>query len=241
MTYPANFLADLPLFAGISPQNIDSMLSCLNPRQKVYAKGEQILHAGETLSCMGIVLSGSVLIVREDFWGNRTVMGQAGPGHLFGETYACLPHIPLEVNVTASEDSEILFLDVRRLLTVCSNTCLFHTRLIQNLLSQIAAKNLMLSHKAEHMSRPTTREKLLSYLSEQALANGSRQFSIPFDRQQLADYLAVERSAMSRELGKLRKEGFLTFQKNNFTLREKYLQANPDISFPDTQKAPGTP
>lgn len=209
-----------PLFRGVEPEEIRSMLSCLNANEGTYKKGEFIFRNGDRLNTMGLVLSGSVHIIKEDFWGNRTIIGIASAGRLFGETYACVQSEPLEVGVVAAETAEILFLDARRIITVCTSACEFHTRLIQNLLSVLAEKNLMLTKKMEHMARKTTREKLLSYLSEQSLKQGSPVFEIPFNRQQLAEYLAVDRSAMSSELGKLRDEGILTFNKNKFHLLE---------------------
>lgn len=157
-------------------------------------------------------------IFKEDCWGNRSILSQAVPGQLFGEVYACIPDETAQVNVTAAEDTLVLFLDVQRLLHTCTPPCPFHTRLIQNLLSVIAHRTLELTRKLEHLSKRTIREKLLSYLSEQSRQAASPAFSIPFSRQQLADYLLTDRSAMSHELCKMREEGILTFHKNQFEL-----------------------
>lgn len=209
------------LFEGIEEKDIPSMLSCLSARKKSFKKGAFIFFSGEKIEVVGLVLCGSVHIIKEDFWGNRTMIGEAGPGQLFGEVYACLAAEELGVSIISAEDTEILFLDVKKIVGVCTSSCCFHTRLIRNLLSIIAQKNLALTRKMEHMSKKTTREKLLSYLSFQSMTNNSSSFEIPFNRQQLAEYLAVDRSAMSKELCRLRDEGMLTFRKNKFHLKEE--------------------
>ncbi|WP_040195657.1 Crp/Fnr family transcriptional regulator [Candidatus Soleaferrea massiliensis] len=206
------------LFSGITETEALSMLECLSARTAYYEKNEQILRFGDAVDTVGMVLSGSIHVSKEDFWGNRNILTVAGPGELFAETYACVPDALLSVSVTAAVPAEVLFLDVRRVLTTCSSSCVFHARLIRNLLSVMAAKNLAMNEKMTHMSRRTTREKLLSYLSAQSLRQGSPVFDIPYNRQQLADYLSVDRSAMSNELCKLRDEGVLRFERNHFTL-----------------------
>lgn len=166
-----------------------------------------------------MVLSGSVNIEIDDLWGSKTILGHAEPGQLFAETYACIPGEPLMVSVVASERCEVLFLNAARLLTTCSNSCTHHNKLIRNLLQISAGKNLSLSRRSLHTAPKSIRSRLLSYLSEQAKQSGGYQFTIPFNRQQLADYLGVDRSAMSNELSKMRRDGLLTFEKNQFSLR----------------------
>lgn len=210
------------LFSGIKDEDISTMLNCLSARIASYQKEEFILHTGDLVDQVGMVLSGSVLIIKEDFWGNRSILSEISPGSLFAETYACIGTTPLEVSTVASSDCKVLFLDFQKLLTTCSSACHFHTRLIRNLLSTLAQKNRILTKKLEHMSQKTTRDKLLSYLSAESLKAKSPSFTIPFNRQQLADYLSVDRSAMSSELGKLRKEGILDYNKNTFLLKENF-------------------
>lgn len=207
-----------PLFMGISGQELSSLLSCLSPRTKNYHRDDMILRMGDHADALSMVLSGSVLVVEDDFWGNRNIVAHIGPGEVFAETYACLPSAALGVGAVAAEDTRVLFLNIRRVLTTCSASCLFHERLIRNLLSTLAQKNLYLNQKLRHMARRSTREKLLSYLSAQAMSHGSPRFDIPFNRQQLADYLSVDRSAMSSELGKMQKEGLLQYDRNHFML-----------------------
>ena len=155
------------------------------------------------------------------FWGNRNILADAMPGDLFAESYAFLPGELLRVSVVSEEPSRLMLVDSRRMLEICSSACRFHTRLVQNVLAESARKNLALTRKLSHMSKRTTREKLLSYLSGQSLAAGSETFEIPFNRQQLADYLCVDRSAMSNELCKMRDEGMLSFDKSSFHLKSE--------------------
>jgi len=206
-----------PLFHGICEEDLPGLLSCLGARSRAFQKGELLLHRGERITQLGLLRAGTVHIIREDFWGNRSIVGLAGPGDIFAESYA-LTGAPLEVSVLANSDGEVMFLEADRVISGCQQVCSFHSRLSRNLLSLIAKKNLNLTEKMRHMARKTTRQKLMSYLSAQALRAGEPEFDIPLDRQQLADYLAVERSAMSATLGRLRDEGTLEFHKNHFRL-----------------------
>lgn len=211
-------LAKTALFRGCEPEEVEAMLACLGAVRRAFAKGTQILRTGETVSSLGLVLSGRVRIESGDVWGNTTVLDQVGPGEVFAETYACTPGEPLMVDVVAAERSEILFLAISRVLQTCPSTCEHHHRLIQNLLSLSAQKNLNLSRKIFHTSPKTIRGRLLSYLSEQAIRSGSQHFTVPFNRQQLADYLNVDRSALSNELSKMQRDGLLKVDKNRFEL-----------------------
>ena len=201
-------ISALPLFRGVPAEELPALLARASARTCTFQKGELLLRRGDVTRRLGLVLEGSVHIIREDFWGNRSIVGLAGPGEVFAESYA-LAGEPLEVSVLAAAPGAALFLEADGLTDA---------RLTANLLHLLARKNLMLTRKMRHMARRTTRDKLLSYLSAQALAAGSSEFDIPMDRQQLADYLAVDRSAMSAALGKLRDEGVLTFRKNHFRL-----------------------
>ena len=213
-------LSAAELFRGISPEETADLLRCLAAERRRYERGERVLRAGDTTERLGIVLSGRVLIEKTDLWGNTAVLDSVGPGQIFAETYACIPGQPLLVTVTATEETEILFLNTAKLLQTCTSACAHHSRLIQNLLQISARKNLALSQRMLHTAPKTIRGRLLSYLSQQALEAGSRRFAIPFDRQQLADYLGVDRSALSSELSKMGKEGLLQCRKNVFELKE---------------------
>lgn len=211
-------LKSTQLFFGLSEEEISSLLSCLNANLKHFKKGEYVFSQGERLGDVTILVEGSLHIQKDDYWGNRSILGQVAPGEMFGESYVAPQSTPLLHDVIATEDSAVMFFDVKRILTTCSSACRFHTLVVQNMFFAISEKNRALVQKIGHMSKRTTREKLLSYLSEQAKKQQSAQFTIPFNRQQLADFLSVDRSAMSGELCKLRDEGLLSFKKNQFTL-----------------------
>ena len=194
------------------------MLACLDPRTERFAKDAILLRTGGAAESIGLVLSGSVLIVQEDIWGNRSILSKAGPGQTFAAAYACAPGSLLNVSVAAETPVTAMFLNVRRVLTVCPSACEHHSRIIRNLLGELAEKNLRLGEKLTHMAQRTTRAKLMSYLSAEARRLGRCEFDVPFTRQQLADYLAVERSGLSLELGKMKMEGLLDFHKSHFVL-----------------------
>ncbi len=210
------------LFSGVQPEEISAMLKCLSARIKHYKKDEFIIRSGDYIRSVGMVLTGTALIIQEDFWGKRTIISEAMSGALFAETYACIPSIPIEMSVISDSECDVLFMDFNRIMNVCTSACTFHTRLLQNFLSSIARRNLILTKKMQHMSKKTIREKLLSYLSAESLKNNSSTFDIPFNRQQLADYLSIDRSALSNEMSKLQDEGILTYKKNRFTLKEDF-------------------
>jgi len=212
------FLKKTALFRGTTEVELPTLLGCIAPSYRDFAKNEMILHQGEDITSIGMVLSGRVQIIEEDFWGNRNIIADVWPGEVFGESYAFLPGELLRVSAIAAEPSAVMMIDARHMLEICSSACRFHTRLVQNLLAESAKKNLALTRKLSHMSKRNTREKLLSYLSSQSLSAGSDVFEIPFNRQQLADYLCVDRSAMSNELCKMRDEGMLTFERSSFHL-----------------------
>lgn len=205
------------LFTGIDDENIEYVLSALSAAKRTYRSGEYIFRAGEYISSAALLLEGSVYIQCEDYWGNLSILNKIFKGEIFGEAYAFGTACTILNNAVAAEDSTVLFLDINRIFTVASD-CEFYPIVIQNLFALIAEKNRMLAQKLGHMSQRTTREKLLSYLSEQSIKSGSPAFDIPFNRQQLADFLSVDRSAMSNELCKMRDDGLLRFKKNHFVL-----------------------
>ncbi|HIW80321.1 MAG TPA: Crp/Fnr family transcriptional regulator [Candidatus Acetatifactor stercoripullorum] len=213
-----SLLSNTALFRGVHQKETDSLLSCLQAYEKSYEKNQVILHAGDMVDSLGMVLEGTVLIEADDIWGNRSILDKAECGQIFAETYALLPGEPLMVNVTAACCCRILFLNVRKLTQTCSASCPFHHKMIGNLLSLSAEKNLKLSRRIFHTSSKSIRGRLISYFSQQVRQNGSYQFTIPFNRKQLADYLGVDRSALSNELSKMQKEGILSYEKNTFRM-----------------------
>lgn len=207
------------LFRGIVGEALKEVLTCLGSTDRRYPKGAVILRAGEPATHLGLVLAGQVQVSRLGADGSRQVMAAIGPGGLFGEAYACAGTQWLPVTAAAGVDSHVLLLDRARILAPCAAACPFHQGLIANLMAVLAQKNIQLSQSLEHLSKRTLREKLLSYLEEQAALAGKRRFVIPFDRQALADYLCVDRSALSRTIGGLRQEGVLEANHNVFCLR----------------------
>ena len=212
-------LRSASLFSGVSEEELAAMLSCLDTRMENFPKESFVLRTGDTVESIGIVLSGSVLVIQEDIWGNRNILSKAGPAQTFAAAFACAPGSILNVSVIADTPTTVLFLNVKRILHVCPSACSHHSRIIRNLLTDLAEKNLRFSEKLTHMGQRTTRAKLMSYFSAEAQRLGTYEFDIPFSRQQLADYLAVERSGLSLELGKMRDEGLLDFHKNHFVLK----------------------
>lgn len=212
------FLSKSILFSGTTPEDIKNMLTCLGAEERHFKKDAIIYNLGDTVKTMGLVLSGSVNIEYDDIWGNRSILNHIAKGEIFAEAYACIPNEPLMINVSSAEDSSILFLNTERLLSVCPNACPFHNKIIKNLLAVTSQKNLRLSQRILHTSPKSIRGRLIAYLTYQATLNGSYKFTIPFNRQQLADYLNVDRSALSNELSKMQKDGLLTVKKNLFQL-----------------------
>ena len=206
------------LFSGVGEDDVTSMLSCLGARLKSYKKGEFVLRQGEHLSDIVVLVEGKLHIQKDDYWGNRSILGLIDVGEMFGEAYVSPESSSLLNDVVAVEDSTAIFFDVKRIITTCPSACRFHSMVVQNMFFEISEKNRKLVQKLGHMSKRTTREKLISYLSEEAGRQNSSSFSIPFNRQQLADFLSVDRSAMSNELCKMRDEGLLEFEKNKFRL-----------------------
>lgn len=209
-----------PLFRGLSEDEITAVLEDSGATTRAVKSGEYILRSGDTTSKTGFVLSGGVLIIQEDLWGRRNIMSRVSAGDIFAEAFAAAGD-PLNVSVVADEDSVILFIDVNRLLSLQSSSKAHGDIVVRNLVRVLAKKTMAFNEKITHISKRTTREKLLSNLSAQSQRCGSLSFTIDFNRQQLADYLCVERAAMCTELSKLQKDGVLSCGKNRFTLKDR--------------------
>ena len=208
-----------PLFSGVSEAELTAMLACLKAEKKDFPKEAFVLRAGDTAESIGLVLTGTVLVIQEDIWGNRNILSKAGLGQTFAAAYACAPGSRLNVSVVAETPVTVLFLNVKRILTVCPSACSYHSRIIRNLLGDLAGKNLQFSEKLTHVGQRSTRSKIMSYLSAEAQRLGTYELDIPFSRQQLADYLGVERSGLSQELGKMKRDGLLDYRKSHFVLK----------------------
>ena len=212
-------LANTKLFRGLGEMEIISLLDCLKATERRFQKGEVILSEGSITENIGIVLSGMAVISCNDIWGNTSILGNVAPGSVFAEVYACIPGQPMLVTVSAVEDTSVLFMNVSRVLATCTNACPFHTRLVRNLLTVCAHKSLQLSQRIQHTSSKSIRGRLMSYFSECAKRSGSSSFLIPYNRQQLADYLNVDRSAMCNELSKMQKDGVIEYERNRILLK----------------------
>lgn len=206
------------LFSGVGEEEIRAMLNCLQAKLCTYKKGDFVLRQGEHLGKIFVLMTGKLHIQRDDYWGNRSIINMVSVGEMFGEAYVAPESGVLMNDVLAVEDSVVIFFDVKRIMTVCSSACRFHSMVVQNLFFAISEKNRRLVQKLTFMTKRTTREKLIAYLSEEAKRQNSSEFSIPFNRQQLADFLSVDRSAMSNELCKMRDEGLIEFEKSRFKL-----------------------
>ena len=214
-----NVLKKCTLFDGMNDEEIYVMLSCLKARVVTASKGEYIFTEGEPAKYVGIVLSGEAQIIMVDFFGNRNITASIDPADVFGESFACADVEAMPVSVVASEASEIMLINCGYIIDVCSRACTFHIRMIYNMMKIVAKKNIEFNRKIEITSKRTTRGKLMAYLMTQAKMRGSNNFTIPFDRQELADYLGVERSAMSAELSRMRQEGLVDYKKSWFRVQ----------------------
>ncbi len=213
-------LADMVMFQGIEKENIGILLGCLGGYFKSYTKGEYIAFEHDAIKNIGVVISGSVHMVKEDVWGNATIMTRMTRGHLFGESFACGNDSTSIVTFVAAENTDVLWMPFERVMSTCCNSCAFHQQIIKNMVVMLSNKNQSLMEKIEVVSKKTLREKILSYLSQEAQRQESRYFEIPLGRIELADYLCTDRSALTRELGKMRSEGLIDYDKNMFRICE---------------------
>ncbi len=218
MTHHFNVLKECPLFRGISEHDLYVMLDCLHAKVTCFDKGETVIAEGSPARFVGIVLSGSVHIIQDDYFGNRSIVAQIGPAELFGESFACAGATSIPVSAVASKHTEVMLVDCTKITHSCSKACLFHHQMIYNLLKIVAQKNLVFHQKVEITSHRTTRAKLLAFLSLQAKEKQSDSFEISYDRQELADFLGVERSGLSAEIGKLCREGIIQTERKKFKL-----------------------
>ena len=210
------YIKDNPLWDGVTREDFEKMSRCMDSKVRVYEKGEIVLLAGEAADRIGMLIRGGALIVRTDAEGNSTILAELTPPDTFGETLACAGVGVSPFTVQAAEKSEILFMDYKKVITTCPSACVFHSKLIENMLKVIAQKNLMLNQKIDILSRRSTRDKLMAFFDAQRGA--AKKFTIPFNREELADYIRADRSAMSKELCKMRDEGLIKFNKNQFEL-----------------------
>lgn len=214
-----NILVKTALFANISESDLNKLLVCLQGRTLNYKKGEFIFVAGHTTPFVGIILSGTANIIKENLYADRMIISKLSEGDMFGETYACMGLKWVEVSIEALCDTQVLAIDVERIVASCPNTCTFHRQLNMNLLKILSGKNLQLNQKLFYLSHKTIRSRILAYLYDEANKHKSKSFEIPFNRNELSEYLCIDRSALSRELSNMKNEGLIDYNKNRFTLK----------------------
>jgi CRP-like cAMP-binding protein len=207
------------LFKGIAEGDLPLLFECLNCQTKNFPRHAAVFNEGQTINKLGIVVSGGLHVVSYDFYGNRQIITNINKGEMFGESIA-LSGIPMPFEISAAQESEVFFINTSKLSSLCRNACGFHNSLINNLLGILAGKNINLTQKITHISAKSVREKILSYLNYISKQKKSKYFDIPFTRQELADYLSVDRSYLSNELSKLREEGLIDFEKNHFKITQ---------------------
>ncbi len=211
-------LGNQRLFAGIALADLPVMLHCLGYRSETYKKGAFISMEGEYLENIGLIVSGSVDMIKEDFWGNKTILMRMEQGSVFGETFICGSDSMATVSFCAASDVTVVFLPFQRVMHTCTNACAFHHSLVENMVQLIADENQELMRKVEIVTKKTLREKILAYLSQQAQQHGGNYFEIPLGRIELAEYLCADRSALTRELTAMKNEGILDYDRNMFRL-----------------------
>ncbi|MDD2216709.1 MAG: Crp/Fnr family transcriptional regulator [Eubacteriales bacterium] len=211
-----DLIAKTPLFKGISINDIPSMLNCLGSQKLTYEKDSFIFLAEESRPKVGIMLCGKAQIIKENYFGDRTIIGSLESGDIFGETYACMGLSEIPVSVLATENSQALLLDMHKITHTCQSACTFHHQVITNLLKILAKKNTLLNAKMSYITHKTIRGRLEAYFNDQAEKTHSLEFKVPFNRNELADYLCIDRSAMCRELSRMKQEGLIDYHKNRF-------------------------
>lgn len=211
-------LKQSPLFQGVEETDLEAMLSCLGATERKYSKNDVILLAGTRVTSVGILAEGNAQITRDDAEGNRAILSELEKADLFAEAYVAAGSEEIPITVVATTDCRIVWVPFSKIVGTCSNACGFHKTLVQNMMKVIAVKNIWMNEKMRILSCKTTKEKLMTYLSDYSERTGKNKFKIPFSRNELADFLSVDRSAMSRELSRLRDEGYLDYHKNEFEL-----------------------
>lgn len=220
MRMDMDFLRKLPLFKGIAREEFGALFACVNARRERYKKGDFIWIGGNETRSIGVILAGKVQIIKEDVFGNRTILNLLETGAVFGESFACGGIYTLTVSVLAATNCEILFLSFDRVMQMCKTACGYHNTLIRNMVEMLAQKNTRLMEKLEVTTKHSIREKMLTFLSQLVQEQGRKTVTSPMGRVDLADFLGVDRSALTRELNHMREMGLITFHKNEYTLHK---------------------
>ncbi len=213
-----DIILNTPLFDNLTQDDAKDLLSCMNAHSETFPKESFIFLAGNVPSGIGIMLTGKAKIIKEDIYGNLSVIDSLEAGDIFGEVFACAMIDEIPVTVEADTECEVLLMDYQKVITSCSTNCVFHSMLIKNMLKILAQKNMFLNNKNDILTSRTTREKIMKFLENMAAQRDQLSFDIPFDRQELADFLGLNRSAMTREMLKMKEDGLIDFNKNHFKL-----------------------
>lgn len=212
------------LFSGMEESEISSVLKCLDCHCQSYPKGDFIFLAGVSKSAVGILLLGEAQIIKENILGDSMIIGSLEAGDMFGETFACLENSAIPVTVIAKELCEVLFIDVSRIVHTCKSSCSFHQQLITNLLYIIAKKNALLNQKMSYITHKTIRCRLEAYFLDMIEYHRSYEFVIQYNRNELADYLCIDRSAMCRELSNMKSDGIINYSGKNIKWLKKSIK-----------------
>ncbi len=206
-----------PLWKDILPEEKARLLTCLGASPTQYGRKSTIWSSGDSVPRMGMVMSGEVRILMEDLEGRQNVIANISAPDLFGEVFA-LAGVKSPVTAYTETGAEVLFLDVQKITAVCRESCAFHRQFVWNLLQLVAGKNVALNQKIQCVGQRTTRDKVDAFLSMQQTKEGKNPFTVPFNREQMADYLCVDRSALSLVLAQMKEEGLIEYHKNEFRL-----------------------
>lgn len=213
-------LSGIDLFSNIDENNISALLGCLGGKLVYVKKGEFIISTGDIIENIGILVEGQLHIIKENAKGERTIISPVYPGDLFAEALCFAGNILSPLSVVADTDAKMIIFNYKNMLRTCSESCEFHSQLIENMLQVVSLKNLHLQGRVEILSHKSIREKLMGYFNLQMI-NGKNTFTIPFNREELADFLCIDRSALSRELGRMKNEGIIDFWKSEFKMLER--------------------
>ncbi|MBF4692743.1 Crp/Fnr family transcriptional regulator [Fusibacter ferrireducens] len=211
-------LESIPLFRGIDRQDIVNMLGCLNPRMSSYQKNQPIASIGDPFLGLGIILEGEVIVAKENIAGNRMIITVLKKGDMFGEMMSFSMHTTWIAAVTAQTQSQIIFISPEKVISQCEKMCSGHKKLIENILAIMAKKALLLNRKVEYLTIKTLRGKLCAYLLETQKRTQDVFFELPMNRDEMADFFNVARPSISRELSKMREDGWIDFHKSTFKI-----------------------
>ncbi len=209
-----------PLFENITADHLQAMLNCLHSYTKTYKKGEVIIMEEDSIRYIGIVLAGTVHMMKEDIWGRQTMLTYISENEVFGETFAVQKNPDSSVLFIAASDTSILFVAAWNIIHCCPSQCAFHEQLTRNMFNLIGQRSIRLMERIEISSKPSLREKVLAYLSMQAQKQDSRYITLPLGRAQLASYIGANRSALTRELTSMREDGLIDYDRNTFRIIE---------------------